>query len=59
MVHLSMGCDSMVADDLSMKRDCLVLEDFLSFSLCVISCIAKEQMTLNKLRLLSCLDSWI
>ena len=42
MVHQSMSNDSRVADDMYIKRGCLVLEDFLFFSLYPFSCIAKQ-----------------
>jgi len=42
MVHRSMGDDSRVADEVYIKRGCLVLEDFLLFSLYSFSCIPKQ-----------------
>jgi len=42
MVHRSMRDDSRVADEVYIKRGCLVLEDFLFFSLYSFSCIAKQ-----------------
>ena len=51
MVHWSMGNDSRVADEVYIKRGCLVLEDFLFFSLYSFSCIAKQ------VRLWSSLDA--
>jgi len=42
MVHLSMANDSRVADEVYIKRGCLVLQDFLVFSLYWFSCIAKQ-----------------
>jgi len=47
---------SKVADELYIQRVLLVLEDFLFFSHCSFSCIAKQVATLKQLRLLSCLD---
>jgi len=43
MVHQSMRNDWRVADEVYIKRGCLVLEDFLSFSVDLISCIAKQE----------------
>ena len=42
MVHWSIRDDSRVADEVYIKRGCLVLEDFLFFSLYSFSCIAKQ-----------------
>jgi len=42
MVHRSMRNDSRVADEVYIKRDCLVLEEFLFFSLYSFSFIAKQ-----------------
>jgi len=42
MVHRSMGNDSRVADEVYIKIGCLVLEEFLVFSLYSFSCIAKQ-----------------
>ena len=56
MVHRSMENGSRAADKLYIKRVLLALEDFLFFSLCSFSCIAKQVSTLKQLRLLSCLD---
>jgi hypothetical protein len=56
MVHRSMRNDSMVADELYIKRVLLALEDFLFFSLYSFSCIAKQVTTLKQFRLLSCLN---
>jgi len=42
MVHRSMKNDLTLADEVSIKRGCLVLEDFLFFSLYSFSCIAKQ-----------------
>jgi len=47
---------SRVADELYIKRVLMALEDFLFFSLYSFSCIAKQVMTLEQLRPLSCLD---
>jgi len=42
MVHRSMRNDLTVADEVYIKRGCLVLEDFLFFSFHSFSCIAKQ-----------------
>jgi len=42
MVHRSMRDDSRVAEEIYIKRGCLVLEDLLFFSLYIFSCIAKQ-----------------
>jgi len=42
MVHWGMRNDSRVVDEVYIKRACLVLEDFLFFSLYSFSCIAKQ-----------------
>ena len=42
MVHRSMGNDSKVADEVYIKRGCLVSDGFLFFSLYSFSCIAKQ-----------------
>jgi len=42
MEHQSMRNDSRVADEVYIKQGCLVLEDFLFFSLYLFSCIAKQ-----------------
>ena len=57
MVYWSMRNGLGVTDELYMKRVLLALEDFFFFSLYSLSCIAKQVTTLEKLRLLSCLDS--
>jgi len=40
--------DFRVANNLCIKRGCLVLEDFIFFSLDLFSCIAKRETTSNK-----------
>jgi len=42
MIHRSMRNELRVADVVYIKRGCLVLEDFLFFSLYSFSCIAKQ-----------------
>ena len=42
MVHQSIRNDSRMADEVYIKNGCLVLEDFLIFSLYSFSCIAKQ-----------------
>ena len=42
MVHGSMRNDSMVADEVYIKRGCLVLDGFRFFSLYSFSCIPKQ-----------------
>ena len=42
MVHRSMGNDSRVADEVYIKRGCLVLDGFLVFPLYFFSSIAKQ-----------------
>ena len=42
MVHQSMRNDLRVADEVYINRGCLVLEDFLFFSLYSFSCIAEQ-----------------
>jgi len=42
MVHWSMRNDLRVADEVYIKRVCLVLDDFLFFSLYLFSYIAKQ-----------------
>jgi len=42
MVHRSMRDNLRVADEVYLKRGCLVLKDFLLFSLDSFSCIAKK-----------------
>jgi len=42
MVLRSMKDDSRMADEVYIKRGCLVLEDFLFFSLYLFSCMAKQ-----------------
>jgi len=42
MVHWSMENESRAADEVYIKRGCLVLEDFLFLSLYSFSCIAKQ-----------------
>jgi len=42
MVHRNMRNGSRVVDEVYIKRGCLVLEDFLVFSLYTFSCIAKQ-----------------
>jgi len=42
MVHQSIRDDSRVADKVYTKRGCLVVEDFLFFSLYSFSCIPKQ-----------------
>jgi hypothetical protein len=56
MVHQSMRNCQKVADELSIKRMLLALEDFVFFSLYSFSCIAKQLPTFEQLRLLSCPD---
>jgi len=41
-VPWNMGNDSRVVDAVNIKRGCLVLEDFLFFSLYSFSCVAKQ-----------------
>jgi hypothetical protein len=56
MVHQRMRNGERVADELSIKRVLLALEDFLFFSLYSFSCIAKQLTTFEQLQLLSCPD---
>jgi len=42
MVHRSMRNDASVADKVYIKRGCLVLEDFIVFSLRSLCCIAMQ-----------------
>jgi len=49
MVYRSMENDLRVADELYIMTDCLVLEDWLLFSLYSFCCIAKQVRTLKQL----------
>ena len=48
MVHESRGNDSVIVDELYIKRGCLVLGDHLFFALYSVSCIAKQVTMLKQ-----------
>jgi hypothetical protein len=56
IIQRSMMNDLRVADEVYIKKGCLVWEEFLFFSLYSFSCMAKQVTTLKQLRLLSNID---